>query len=268
LREKLEANGVKVNFVYVHHKPNSSFPNGIPNPLLRENQSSTSEVVIKEEADFGIAFDGDFDRCFFFDHLGKFISGEHVVSLLAKVFLEKEKGSTIIHDPRVCWNTLQVVEKCGGHSVVSKTGHAFVKAAMRDNNAIYGGEISAHHYFRDFAYCDSGIIPWLLIWEILSKSSLHLADLIDNWATRFPSSGEINFTVKDSGSCMQRVKEHYLASARSFDELDGLSICFSSWRFNLRQSNTEPLVRLNIETKANITLMREKIEELKNIINK
>ena len=261
VNKKLKEKGVKTKFVFVHHDPNPTFPNGIPNPLLEENRSSTVNAVIAEKADFGVAFDGDFDRCFFFDHLGSFIPGEYVVGLLAEIFLNKEKRATIIHDPRVIWNTLDVVGKCGGHAVVSKTGHAFVKATMRTRDAIYGGEMSAHHYFRDFSYCDSGIIPWLLVWEYLSSSNLSLSDFISKRRKRFPSSGELNFRVPDAPECIERVRSHF-AQAALIDELDGLSMSFDTWRFNLRQSNTEPLVRLNVETRGDDALLKEKTNEL------
>ena len=197
--------GVKTNFVFVHHDPDPTFPHGIPNPLLQENRSSTADAVLSEKADFGVAFDGDFDRCFFFDHLGNFIPGEYLVGLLSEVFLKKEKGATTIHDPRVIWNTIDVVSKGGGQAVVSKTGHAFMKVNMRKVDAIYGGEMSAHHYFREFYYCDSGMIPWLLVWEYLSTSNISLLDVISERRNRFPSSGELNFTVADAAECIERV---------------------------------------------------------------
>ena len=250
----------------MHHNPDSTFPNGIPNPLLKENRSSTVNAVIVENADFGVAFDGDFDRCFFFDHAGDFIPGEYLVGLLAEVFLNKEKGATIIHDPRVIWNTIDVIAKCGGQAVVSKTGHAFVKAAMRKRDAIYGGEMSAHHYFRDFAYCDSGIVPWLLVWEYISLSNLSLSELISERRNRFPSSGELNFTVPNAATCKDRVQNQFASKATSIDELDGLSMSFDTWRFNLRKSNTEPLVRLNVETRGDDALLKEKINELELLI--
>ena len=266
INKKLIEKGIETNFVFVHHKPDPSFPNGIPNPLLKENRLSTADAVIEEKADFGVAFDGDFDRCFFFDHTGTFIAGEYVVGLLAEVFLNKEKGATIIHDPRVIWNTIDVVGECGGRTVVSKTGHAFVKVAMRTNDAIYGGEMSAHHYFRDFAYCDSGMIPWLLVWEYLSASNLLLSDLISERINRFPSSGELNFTVSNAEKCMERVQNHFSSSTISIDELDGLSMAFDNWRFNIRKSNTEPLVRLNVETIGDYALLNDKTNELKLLI--
>ena len=266
INKKFKEKGVKNNFVFVHHEPDPTFPNGIPNPLLEENRSSTVDAVITENADFGVAFDGDFDRCFFFDHSGDFVPGEYVVGLLAEVFLNRENRAAIIHDPRVIWNTLDVVGKCGGQPVASKTGHAFVKAAMRKRDAIYGGEMSAHHYFRDFAYCDSGIIPWLLIWEYLSTSNLSLSNLISKRRNRFPSSGELNFTVPNVATCIERVENHFALKSTSVDELDGLSMSFDTWRFNLRKSNTEPLVRLNVETRGDHALLQEKINELKLLI--
>ena len=266
INQKLKEKGVKTNFVFVNHDPDPSFPNGIPNPLIRENQSSTANVVIDEKADFGVAFDGDFDRCFFFDQFGNFIPSEYVVGLLAEVFLSKENGATIIHDPRVIWNTLDIVGKCGGQAVVSKTGHAFVKSTMRNTDAIYGGEMSAHHYFKHFAYCDSGMIPLLLVWEHLSKCNLLFSDIISERNNRFPSSGELNFKVSNAAECLERVQRYFTSSALSIDKLDGLSMSFETWRFNLRQSNTEPLVRLNIEARGDHVLLKNKIKELKNII--
>ena len=266
INKKLDEKGVDTNFVFLNHDPDPTFPNGIPNPLLKENRSSTSNAVIEHNADFGIAFDGDFDRCFFFDNTGDFIPGEYLVGLLAEVFLNKEKGAAIIHDPRVIWNTIDVVAKCGGQAVVSKTGHAFVKAAMRKRNAIYGGEMSAHHYFRDFAYCDSGIIPWLVVWEYLSMSNLSLSNSISERRRRFPSSGELNFSIDHAATFIERVQNHFSSKAMSIDQLDGLSMSFDQWRFNLRKSNTEPLARLNIETRNDDILLKEKINELKLLI--
>ena len=271
LSRKLEERGAKTNFVYLHHTPNSLFPNGIPNPMLEENRKPTSETVIKEKADFGVAFDGDFDRCFFFDHRGDFIPGEYIVGVIAEIFLKKEDGATIVHDPRVIWNTRHVVNRWGGKAVSSRTGHAFVKTSMRNTKAIYGGEMSAHHYFRDFTYCDSGMIPWLVIWELLSKENISLADLISKSKKRFPSSGEINFSVINAENCIKEVHKFYDTSSQTpveILELDGLSMSFKRWRFNLRKSNTEPLVRLNIETKGDKQLLQEKMNELKNIILK
>ena len=266
INKELKERCVKTNFVFVNHDPDPTFPNGIPNPLLKQNRSSTANAVITEKADFGVAFDGDFDRCFFFDHNGGFISGEYMVGLLSEVFLNKEKGTTIIHDLRVILNTIDIVAKCGGHAVASKTGHAFVKAAMRKRDAIYGGEMSAHHYFRDFAYCDSGIIPWLLVWEHLSVLNLSLSELISKRRNCFPSSGELNFIVSNAETCIERFQNYFASSAISVDEFDGLSMTFDTWRFNLRKSNTEPLIRLNIETKGDDLLLQKKTSELKFLI--
>ncbi len=267
LIEKLELESVKADFVKVHHDPDSTFPNGIPNPLLEENRKATIDMIKREQADFGVAFDGDFDRCFLFDHFGNFVPGEYIVGLMAQFFLSKDPNSIIIHDPRVIWNTIDVVENNGGKALVSKTGHAFLKRLMRDVDAVYGGEMSAHHYFREFAYCDSGMIPWLLIWQLLSKNNTDLANLVSHRKYKFPSSGEINFKVDDALSCLKRVKERYISSSKIYDELDGLSMNFENWRFNLRSSNTEPLVRLNVETKGDKTLLKSKVEQLTKLIN-
>ena len=266
LKCKLDKIGVETNFLLVHHHPDPSFPNGIPNPILKHNQSSTSNVVKREGADFGVAFDGDFDRCFLFDNFGNFIPGEYLIGILAKNFLFKEKGATIIHDRRVVWNALDVIQRFNGNAVSSKTGHAFFKAAMRENIAIYGGEMSGHHYFRDFDFCDSGMIPWLLVWEILSKNESHISDLIYEQKHRFPSSGEINFKVANIKNCMKLVKRAFFRDAILVDEEDGLSISFDQWRFNLRGSNTEPVVRLNVEAKKDKLLLETKIEALRKII--
>ena len=251
IADRLTELGAPLEFIRVHHTPDATFPNGIPNPLLPENHAATADVVKAEGAGFGVAFDGDFDRCFFFDETGQFVPGEYVVGLLASVFLAKEAGAKIVHDPRVIWNTQEIVAKNSGIAVQSKTGHAFIKQTMRAHEAIYGGEMSAHHYFRDFAYCDSGIIPWLLIAELMSKSGRSLADWVRDRFAAFPSSGETNFRVTDAGKAIENVLSAYRAAALSIDETDGVSLAFDDWRFNLRRSNTEPLVRLNVEGKGN-----------------
>jgi len=251
LADRLTELGAPLEFIRVHHTPDATFPNGIPNPLLPENHSSTADVVKAEKADFGVAFDGDFDRCFFFDETGQFVPGEYVVGLLASIFLEKEAGAQIVHDPRVIWNTQDIVAHKGGIAVQSKTGHAFIKQTMRSHEAVYGGEMSAHHYFRDFAYCDSGMIPWLLIAELVSRSGRSLGDWVKDRFAAFPSSGEMNFKVADAGKAIESVLSAYRADALSIDETDGVSLAFDDWRFNLRRSNTEPLVRLNVEGRGN-----------------
>ncbi len=264
--DKLMMLDAPIEFIRVHHTPNSTFPNGIPNPLLPQNHAVTADVVLRESADIGVAFDGDFDRCFFFDEKGTFVPGEYVVGLLGAIFLEKEPGSKIVHDPRVIWNTQDIVADNGGASIQSKTGHAFIKQTMRAEEAIYGGEMSAHHYFRDFAYCDSGMIPWLLMAEFISKSGRSLGDLVEDRFKSFPSSGEINFRVGDAATAIKKVVDTYLHLSQSLDDTDGFSLSFDDWRFNLRKSNTEPLVRLNIESKGNAEGLAAKVATIAKIL--
>jgi phosphomannomutase len=266
LADRLTQLGAPLEFIRVHHAPDATFPNGIPNPLLPENHAETADVVKTESADFGVAFDGDFDRCFFFDETGQFVPGEYVVGLLASIFLEKEASARIVHDPRVIWNTQDIVAHKGGIAVQSKTGHAFIKQTMRAHEAIYGGEMSAHHYFRDFAYCDSGMIPWLLIAELVSRSGRSLGDWVKDRFAAFPSSGEMNFKVDDAGRAIENVSSAYRADARSLDETDGVSLAFEDWRFNLRCSNTEPLVRLNVEGKGNTEAFQANVSALADAI--
>ena len=266
LAERLLALGAPLEFIRVHHTPDATFPNGIPNPLLSENYSVTADVVKAEKADFGVAFDGDFDRCFFFDETGQFVPGEYVVGLLATIFLEKEVGAKIVHDPRVIWNTQDIVAQKGGVAVQSKTGHAFIKQTMRANEAVYGGEMSAHHYFRDFAYCDSGMIPWLLIAELVSRSERSLGDWVKDRFAAFPSSGEINFKVADTNRAIENVLSAYRVDARSIDETDGVSLAFDDWRFNLRRSNTEPLVRLNVEGKGEANALLTHVSSIADLL--
>jgi len=255
-------------FVKVHHEPDASFPNGIPNPLLPENRSATAQAVVSNGADAGIAWDGDFDRCFFFDEKGEFIEGYYIVGLLAKAMLEHHRGARIIHDPRLTWNTVDVVKKAGGTPVMSKTGHAFIKERMRAEDAVYGGEMSAHHYFRDFAYCDSGMIPWLLVLEIMCRSGKGLSELVGEMVRSYPASGEINRTVADAAAVIARVEGDYAPSAAAVDHTDGVSMEFGNWRFNLRSSNTEPLLRLNVESRGDGELMAEKTAQLLRLIEK
>lgn len=254
------------DFIRVHHEPDGSFPNGIPNPLLPENRSTTAARVRETGADMGIAWDGDFDRCFFFDASGRFIEGYYLVGLLASAALVKHPGGKIIHDPRLTWNTIEMVLAAGGVPVQSKTGHAFIKERMRAENAVYGGEMSAHHYFREFAYCDSGMIPWLLIAELVSTSGISLAELVEDRMRAFPCSGEINFKVADARQAVERVMQHFSSAAPILDHTDGISADFGSWRFNLRSSNTEPLLRLNVESRANEALMHDRTREIADLI--
>jgi phosphomannomutase len=260
--------GVPVTFIKVNHQPDGTFPNGIPNPLLPENRAATAQAVKDHQADMGIAWDGDFDRCFLFDENGQFIEGYYIVGLLAAAFLAKHPGEKIIHDPRLTWNTIDVVACAGGIPIQSKTGHAFIKERMRAENAVYGGEMSAHHYFRDFAYCDSGMIPWLLVAELIGHSGKPLSQLVGERIRAYPCSGEINYTVTDANAALQAVRDHYADSRALVDTTDGLSLEFADWRLNLRSSNTEPLLRLNIETRSNSSAVQERLAEVESLIRK
>lgn len=253
-------------FVRINHEPDGAFPHGIPNPLLPENRAATAEAVRAHGADFGIAWDGDFDRCFFFDAEGRFIEGYYLVGLLAAQLLEKHPGGKIIHDPRLSWNTIDMVEAAGGIPLMSKTGHAFIKERMRKENAVYGGEMSAHHYFRDFAYCDTGMVPWLLIAERISISGIPLAKMMEQRIAAYPCSGEINFKVGDAAAVVRKLHGLYAGDALVEDRTDGLSLEFATWRFNVRSSNTEPLLRLNVETCADAKLLASKTAELRELI--
>ncbi|HEY8417593.1 MAG TPA: phosphomannomutase CpsG [Limnochordales bacterium] len=248
-------------------EPDGSFPNGVPNPLLPENRAATAELVRESGADFGVAWDGDFDRCFLFDERGEFIEGYYIVGLLAQAVLRRYPGATILHDPRLVWNTVDIVESMGGRPFMWKTGHAFIKEKMRDVDAAYGGEMSAHHYFRDFRYCDSGMIPWLLIAQLLSETDQPLSALVAERIEKFPVSGEINRRLSDPDAALARLEATYKAQARRIDYIDGLSMEFDAWRFNVRKSNTEPLVRLNVETRGDKALLREKTQELLDLLD-
>lgn len=254
-------------FVRIHHQPDGSFPHGIPNPLLPENRSATAEAVRAHDADFGIAWDGDFDRCFFFDAQGSFIEGYYLVGLLAAQLLQKHPGGRVVHDPRLTWNTIDMVHQAGGVPVQSKTGHAFIKECMRLEDAVYGGEMSAHHYFRDFAYCDSGMIPWLLVAERICLTGEPLAQMVDQRLAAYPCSGEINFEVADAAAMLRRLEERYASRPGAVvDHTDGLSVEQADWRFNVRVSNTEPLLRLNVETRGDDRLLATMTQELNGLI--
>jgi phosphomannomutase len=257
---------VPFDFVKVHFEADGHFPNGVPNPLLVENRGPTVAAIAESGADLGIAWDGDFDRCFFFDQQGRFIEGYYMVGLLAQAFLAKESSSAIVHDPRLTWNTQDIVTAAGGRPVMSKTGHAFMKETMRAEDAAYGGEMSAHHYFRDFAYCDSGMVPWLLISKLISETGQSLAQLVDERMQAFPASGEINRRVDDAEAVIADISERFLPEAVSTDHTDGLSLEFNDWRFNLRRSNTEPVIRLNVESRGLPDLMEEKTALLLDLV--
>jgi phosphomannomutase len=256
-----------VTLIKIHHEPDGTFPHGIPNPLLPENRGATAAAVQAHGADFGLAWDGDFDRCFFFDEHGAFIEGYYMVGLLSAALLAQHPGSAIIHDPRLTWNTIAIVEAAGGTAIQSKTGHAFIKERMRREDALYGGEMSAHHYFRDFAYCDSGMIPWLLVLEIISRTGKTLAQLVAERIALYPASGEINRVVNDPAAIIAHIEKMYAPDAVSVDYTDGLSIEYLQWRFNLRMSNTEPVLRLNVESRGDEVLMHTKTTELLAIID-
>lgn len=262
IEQAFKDQNIPVEFIKVNHQPDGTFPNGIPNPLLIENRADTSNAVIEHSADMGIAWDGDFDRCFLFDEKGEFIEGYYIVGLLAEAFLLKNPGAKIIHDPRLTWNTIDVVNENGGTPVLCKTGHAFIKERMRAEDAVYGGEMSAHHYFRDFSYCDSGMIPWLLVSALISQKGIPLSHMVADRIKAYPSSGEINFKIDDPAKAIHTIVDKYKQDALVVDETDGISLEFEQWRFNLRSSNTEPVVRLNVESRADQALMQKMTDEL------
>ena len=264
LVDKLTQANAPIEVIKLHHEPDGSFPNGIPNPMILVNRESTRQAVIQNKADLGIAFDGDFDRCFLFDETGQFIDGSYVVGMLAQAFLNKYPNESIVYDPRVLYNTEAVISEHNGTAVISKSGHSFIKQVMRESGAIYGGEMSAHHYFRDFCYCDSGMIPWLLTIELLSITGKTLSELVTGYISAYPSSGELNFRLSstDAGTIIKGIEDKFSPEQPNKDTLDGLSLDFGEWRFNLRTSNTEPLIRLNIETRGDEQLLASKTQDI------
>ena len=254
-------------FIKLHHNADGNFPNGVPNPLLPENRVAATAAVRDHGADLGLGWDGDFDRCFFYGEDGNFIEGYYVVGLLAEAFLKQQGPARIVHDPRLTWNTIDIVKSLGGEAVQSKTGHAFIKERMRLENAVYGGEMSAHHYFRDFAYCDSGMIPWLLVAGLISSSGQPLSQLVAERMAAYPCSGEINRTIENPVAVLAKIEAAYSEQAESIEHVDGLSMSMGEWRFNIRMSNTEPLVRLNVESRSDQSLMKEKTIELLALID-
>lgn len=253
----------------IDHEPDGSFPHGVPNPLKPENRERTADAVRRSGASVGVAWDGDFDRCFFFDEDARFIEGYYLVGLFAQRMLRDHPGERIIHDPRLVWNTIEVVTQAGGIPVQCKTGHAFIKERMRAEDAIYGGEMSAHHYFRDFHYADSGMIPWLLVADIITKRQRPLGELVAEMEERFPCSGEINLEVSDSDAqkaAIEEARRRYEGAGGVVDTTDGVSVAFDRWRFNLRASNTEPVIRLNVETRGDRDLLEEKTAEIVGLI--
>ncbi len=261
------AAGLPCELIHLHFEPDGAFPNGVPNPLLPENRQETAEAVRSHGADLGLAWDGDFDRCFFFDERGEFVEGYYLVGLLAEAVLRREPGARIVHDPRLTWNTIDVVTRHGGTPIQNKTGHAFMKERMRREDAAYGGEMSAHHYFREFAYCDSGMIPWLLVLQEMSRSGEPLSRLVGAMQRAYPASGEINRELADPDAAIARAEERYGPAARRVDHTDGVSVELDDWRFNLRKSNTEPVVRLNVESRGDPDLMRRRTDELLSLLD-
>ena len=264
----LVESGLPYRFTKVYHEPDGDFPHGVPNPMIEENREVTGAAVRSQRADFGIAFDGDFDRCFFFDEQGRFIEGYYIVGLLATNFLARHPGASILYEPRLIWNTEDIVRAHGGKAVMCKSGHAFMKQGMREADAVYGGETSAHHYFRDFSYCDSGMIPWLVMGQLLSETGRPLSTLVDDRIRRFPSSGEINRKIAEQQAAIEDVKRRFVPGAVSVASIDGLSVAHERWRFNLRSSNTEPLVRLNVESRGDEPLMRDKTAEILEVLGR
>ena len=257
IEQRFKAVGVPVEIVKIFNQQDGNFPNGIPNPILHENRAPTVDAVLEHKADMGIAWDGDFDRCFLVDEKGNFIEGYYIVGLLAEAFLSKNTGAKVVHDPRLTWNTIDVAKRGGGEAIQSKTGHAFIKERMRSEDAVYGGEMSAHHYFRDFFFCDSGMIPWLLVLELVSKTGKPLSELVKQMVEAYPSPGEINRKVADAKAVIAAVTEKYQDQALVIDTTDGVSMEFPEWRFNLRMSNTEPVIRLNIESRGDQQILQE-----------
>ena len=268
IEAKFKQLNLPVELIKIHNDADGTFPNGIPNPILVENRDSTRNAVIEHHADMGIAWDGDFDRCFLFDEKGQFIEGYYIVGLLAQAFLLKQSGEKIVHDPRLVWNTFDVIEQYQGEAIQSKSGHSYIKEKMREHNAVYGGEMSAHHYFRDFSYCDSGMIPWLLAISVLSETQQTLSSLVEDMIEKFPCSGEINFKVADTQATIQKIFDHFADQNPAIDETDGVSLNFGAWRLNVRASNTEPLLRLNIESRKdqNPQPIQDYVDELTQLI--
>ncbi|MEK7598344.1 MAG: phosphomannomutase/phosphoglucomutase [Patescibacteria group bacterium] len=252
--------GTQTEIIKMNFEPDGNFPKGRPDPLIPENREEISKLVVENGADFGVAWDADADRCFFFTEKGEFIEGYFITALLAKIFLERFPGSAILHDPRLTWAVEDIVKENGGTTIVNKAGHAFIKERMRGEDTVFGGEMSGHYYFRDYFYCDNGMIPLALMLEFLSTQNRTLSEIMNEmfWQKYFVS-GEINNEVTDVQAVLAKAKEKYDDGV--LNEIDGVSIDYPAWRFNLRGSNTEPVIRLNVEAKTK-KLMEEKRDEL------
>lgn len=257
--EQLPVKTVACNF-----EPDGTFPNHEPNPLLPENREFIISKVKEEQADLGIAFDGDADRCFFVDETGEFVPGDFVTAMLAEAMLEKEPGGTIIYDVRASWAVPDTVERMGGTPVVNRVGHAFIKQRMRELDAVFAGEVSGHYYFRNFFQADSGTIPALLMLELLSKRGRPLSEILQPYRERYFLTGELNTRVEDAALKLQELKEHFRDRAE-ISHLDGISVTGDRWHLNVRPSNTEPLLRLNLEA-LDHELMEQKRDEVMAII--
>lgn len=252
--------------IKVHHEPDGAFPNGVPNPLLVERRAATQAAILANNADFGVAWDGDFDRCFFFDEKGNFVDSSYIVGLLATALLAKHPSSTIVIDTRQTLNSEEAIEKAGGEVVISAGGHSPMKRSMREFNALYGGEMSAHHYFRAFHYCDSGMIPFLLISQLLAKSDQTLGALVAAARKRYPCSGELNYLVVDSDLVITKIADYFRDEAISEDYLDGLSLRLEDSRINVRASNTEPYLRINIEGRGSTEIVKARQKEIEQLL--
>ena len=250
-----------IETVRCYFEPDGSFPNHQPNPLLPENREFIVRKTLEEGADFGVAFDGDADRCFFVDDAGEFVPGDFVTALLAESILAKEPGAKIIYDVRASWAVPETIEAAGGIPLVNRVGHAFIKLRMRKEAAAFGGEVSGHYYFRDFSQADSGVVPFLLMVELVSRSGQKLSEILRSYRERYFITGELNSPVPDVALKLQELKERFGAEGE-VSHLDGVSVEAAHWRFNVRPSNTEPLLRLNLEARSRDLMERKRDEVL------
>jgi phosphomannomutase len=254
----------QVEAVRCYFEPDGTFPNHEPNPLLPENREFIVERTTAEAADFGVAFDGDADRCFFVDDEGEFVPGDFVTALLAESVLVKEPGAKIIYDVRASWAVPEAIERAGGVPLVNRVGHAYIKHRMRAEGAAFGGEVSGHYYFRNFSQADSGVVPFLLMLELVSRKAQKLSEILRPYRERFFITGELNTPVPDVEMKLRELEQHF-ASVGEISHLDGISVDADDWHFNVRPSNTEPLLRLNLEARSE-ELMEEKRDEVLAVI--
>ena len=255
----------RLDVVRCYFEPDGSFPNHEPNPLLPENRAFIVERTRAEGAQLGVAYDGDADRCFFVDDTGEFVPGDFVTALLAQAMLAKEPGAKVIYDVRASWAVPRAIEEAGGVPLINRVGHAFIKDRMRKEDALFGGEVSAHYYFRDFTQADTGVVPFLVMVELLSRADRPLSELLVPYRERYFLTGELNTPVADVALKLQEIKERYTRDGGRISHLDGISVDFDEWHFNVRPSNTEPLLRLNLEALSE-PLMEEKRDEVLELI--